>query len=259
LVSLKARDGRDPKELAAMDLEVHLADERLKKKYVSTMFDIMAPGYNFFTRVFSFGMDKNWKARLIEEGARRAVATPRLLDLACGTGDLGIALAGRTQATMTLGLDLSPVMLSEAARRIRANRDSLKLAACDMLRLCVADRSVDVVSIGYGIRNTGDVPNSLREIARVLRPGGVLLNLDFYKPAGSLWREVFLRYMWYSGCLCGWLFHREPMVYGYIAPSIRRFVTMPEFENALRAAGFTIEWKASHLGGAIGLHVARRL
>ncbi len=242
-----------------MDLDVHLNDERLKNKYVSTMFDIMAPGYNVFTRLFSLGMDKGWKRRLIEEGARRAPANPRLLDLACGTGDLGIALAGRTGAAVALGLDLSPVMLSEADARIRAHGGRLKLAACDMLRLCLADRSVDAVSIGYGIRNTGDVHGSLREIARVLRPGGILLNLDFYKPVGRLWREVFLRYLWYSGCASGWFFHREPMVYGYIAHSIRRFVTIPEFESALEAAGFAVEWRSANLGGAIGLHVARRL
>ena len=238
-----------------MDLDSHLADKRLKQKYVATMFDIMAPGYDSFTKIFSFGMDAAWKARLIEEGTRRAPATPRLLDLACGTGDLGIELAGRTRAGVALGLDLSPVMLGEAVRR----GSPLRLAACDMLRLCVADRSFDMVSIGYGIRNTGEVQGSLREIARVLRPGGLLLNLDFYKPVGKLWRETFLQYLWYSGRLSGWLWHREPLVYSYIAKSIRRFVTIPEFEAAVAFNGFKIEWRESHLGGAIGLHVARRI
>lgn len=238
-----------------MDLDAHLADERLKKKYVSTMFDILAPGYDSFTRVFSFGMDRAWKARLIDEGVRRALPNQRLLDLACGTGDLGIELAGRSRASLALGLDLSPVMLSEAAGR----GSPLRLAACDIMRLCVADRSFDIVSIGYGIRNTGDLHGSLQEIARVIRPGGILLNLDFYRPVGKLWREVFLRYMWHSGRLSGWLWHREPMVYSYIAQSIRRFVTIPEFESALAAHGFALEWRASHLGGAIGLHVARRI
>lgn len=259
LVRLRARDGRNPRELAAMDIDVHLDDKILKKKYVVTMFDILAPGYDAFTRLFSFGMDRGWKARLINEGVKRAVKAPRILDLACGTGDLGAELAQRTRGSLALGFDFSLRMLTEAARRFRNDRNALTLLACDMLELCVADSSIDVVSIGYGIRNTADVGQALREIARVLRPGGILLNLDFYKPVGRIWRELFLWYMWNAGRLAGWLWHREPIVYGYLAPSIRQYVTMPEFESALRAAGFQVEWRASRVGGGIGLHVARRL
>ena len=116
-----------------------------------------------------------------------------------------------------------------------------------------------MVSIGYGIRNTADFDQSLREIARVLKPGGILLNLDFYKPIGRIWRELFLWYMWNAGRLAGWLWHREPIVYGYLAPSIRRFMTLPEFETALKTSGFKIKWQASRLGGGIGIHVARRV
>jgi demethylmenaquinone methyltransferase/2-methoxy-6-polyprenyl-1,4-benzoquinol methylase len=242
-----------------MDLDVHLDDTVLKKKYVTTMFDILAPGYDSFTRLFSFGMDRRWKARLIDEGVRRAVKTPRIVDLACGTGDLGAELARRTSASLALGFDFSAQMLSEAARRFHNDPNSLTLVACDILDLCVAGESVDVISIGYGIRNTGDLGQSLREIARVLKPGGILLNLDFYKPVGRIWCSLFLWYMWNAGRLAGWLWHREPIVYGYLAPSIRRYVTIPEFENALQAAGFAVEWRVARLGGGIGLHVARRL
>ncbi len=242
-----------------MDLDVHLSDRNLKKKYVATMFDILAPGYDSFTRVYSFGMDRGWKERLIRQGVKRAPEHPRILDLACGTGDLGIELAGRTRASFTMGLDLSPQMLSEAAQRMRGGRDCMKLVAGDMGRLCVADESVDVVSIGYGLRNTPDARQALREVARVTRPNGILMNLDFYKPVGRLWREVFLNYMWHTGRACGWLWHREPIVYGYIAESIRRYLTLPEFEEALKETGFRIEWRSSSLGGGIGMHVARRL
>jgi demethylmenaquinone methyltransferase/2-methoxy-6-polyprenyl-1,4-benzoquinol methylase len=255
MAALKARDGRDPRELAAMDIDKHLGDRALKTRYVATMFDILAPGYDTFTRVFSFGMDRGWKRRLIDEAVRRAPKAPRILDLACGTGDLGRELAQRTSAPMTLGLDLSPVMLSEASRHAGA----MQLAACDMLRLCVPDESFEMVSVGYGIRNTPDARQALKEIARAIKPGGIFLNLDFYKPANRPWRELLLQYMWHAGSLAGWIWHREPIVYGYIAHSIRRFLTIAEFESALTAAGFAIEWRASRLGGGIGMHVARRL
>ena len=259
MVRFKARDGRDPKELAVLDMDSHLQDERLKQKYVSTMFDILAPGYDTFTRVFSFGMDRGWKQTLIREGVARAPKSPRILDLACGTGDLCADLAQRTQSPLALGFDLSPKMLLEAARRARhAPQLKLQFAVGNMLSLALPDASVDLVSIGYGIRNTHAAERTLREIARVLRPGGILLNLDFYRPTNALWRELYLGYMSVAGNAAGWLWHREPITYGYLAPSIRRFVTMPEFERLLGVTGFTLEWRKSHLIGALGLHVARR-
>jgi len=237
-----------------MNMDVHLKDERLKRKYVATMFDILAPGYDSFTRLFSFGMDKTWKDKLIAEGAKLAPKSPRILDLACGTGDLGTQLARRTASPLALGFDLSPQMLAVAHRRPH----QLHFAVCDMLQLAIPSQSVDIVSIGYGIRNTHEPHRALAEIARVLRPGGLLLNLDFYRPTNHLWRELYLRYLSVSGNLAGWLWHREPATYGYIAPSIRRYLTIPEFETALHSSGFTVKWRASHLNSGLGLHVAEK-
>ena len=150
-------------------------------------------------------------------------------------------------------------MLREASRRARQTPElKLQFAVGNMLTLALPDASVDVVSIGYGIRNTHEPDRALREIARVLRPGGLLLNLDFYRPTNAVWRELYLGYMKVAGNFAGWLWHREPITYGYIAPSIRRFVTMPAFEQALDRAEFSLEWRARFLFGALGLHVARR-
>ena len=257
MARLKARDGRDPRELAAMDINVHLNDKVLKRKYVATVFDVIAPGYNAFTRLFSFGRDGGWKDRLVTEGARRAAKRPIIVDLACGTGDLGTRLARRADARLAVGFDFSSQMLAEANACMRNTDADLMLVACDVLDLCLRENSVDVVSIGYGLRNTVDVRVALRECARVIRPGGILLNLDFYKPVGELWREIFLWYLWNAGRVAGWLWHREPLAYGYLAPSIRRYLTMAEFERELLRIGFEVEWRASRLGGGIGLHVAR--
>jgi ubiquinone/menaquinone biosynthesis methyltransferase len=241
-----------------MDLESHLADPASKTRYVRTMFDVVAPGYDRFVRAFSFGMDSGWKSALIRETARRLRVRPAILDLACGTGDLGIELGRLTQARFVVGLDLSSQMLAEARSRIRNEPEPFALVACDILATCLADSSVDVVTVGYGLRNTGDPRKALSEIARVLKPGGVLANLDFHRPVSRIWRELFLWYIRHAGRLGGWLWHREPATYGYIAPSIRRYLSIPEFEDALAAAGFEIEWRARPLGGAIAIHVARR-
>ena len=100
---------------------------------------------------------KTGKPDLVEEAVKRATQRPAILDLACGTGDFGVELARRMGANRALGLDLSPQMLVEARKRVEQEQSVLKLAACDMLSLCVNDKSVDVVSIGYGLRNTADV------------------------------------------------------------------------------------------------------
>jgi len=259
LLQWRARDGRNPQELAEMSADLRLEDRAFKERYVSTIFAILAPGYDTFTRLFSFGMDRSWKAQLIQEGARRIGELPCILDIGCGTGDLASALDERAGASLTLGLDCSLEMLREATRRLQDRDEHMRFVACDMLQLCVRDHSVDMVSIGYGLRNAADFSQALGEIARVLKPGGVLINLDFYRPVRRAWRELFLWYMWHAGRLAGWLWHREPMVYGYLAPSIRLYSTIPEFESALRSAGFQIEWRGSRLGGAVGLHVARRM
>ena len=256
---LRSRHGKNPEELGALDVETYLDDKTLKRKFVNTMFDILAPGYDAFTRIFSFGMDRRWKARLIEEGIQRAKETNTIVDLACGTGDFAFAITRHTESVLILGLDFSLPMLQEAQRRAQKQGVSISFSACDILQLGVRSKIADVVSIGYGLRNTSDVSKALSEIARIIKPGGVLINLDFYKPAGRLWRELFLWYMWQAGRVAGWIWHREPIVYGYLAPSIRRYLTIVEFEDALIGEGFKIEWRQSRLGGAVGLHVARKM
>ena len=151
---------------------------------------------------------------MVTEGARLAAKRPIIVDLACGTGDLGTRLARRADARLAVGFDFSAQMLTEANARLHNAAPGLTLVACDMLDLCLRDQSVDVVSVGYGLRNTVDVRVALRECARVIRPGGVLLNLDFYKPVGKVWRRRFFGTcgtlgVWQDGCGTG---NHLPMV-----------------------------------------------
>ncbi len=134
---LRARDGRNPQELAEMGVSLRLEDRAFKERYVTTLFDTLAPGYATFTRLFSFGMDRSWKAQLIQEGASRIGKLPCILDIGCGTGDLASALDECTGASLTLGLDSSLEMLREAARRSQNGEKYVRFVACDMQQLCV--------------------------------------------------------------------------------------------------------------------------
>lgn len=216
------------------------------------MFDIIASRYDEFTRVFSFGLDRRWKAQLLAELAPFVGEHTRALDLACGTGDLARALAER--GARVVGIDASPRMIEAAKQRdVRAGVDYI---VGDMTALEVPDASVDVVTAGYALRNVPDYKRALREIARVLRPGGRLLTLDFYRPENVVWRRAFLAYLSVAGNGIGWLWHREPVVYGYIASSIDHYVSITDFNSALIESGFTVERVYRRLNGGIAVHHA---
>lgn len=222
------------------------------------MFDEIAPRYDRFTRLFSFGMDAGWK-RLLVERIARATATPAAaLDLACGTGDLAFALAGRFPGATVRGLDASPRMIDLASRRAATSAERVAFEVGDMMRLPVADGSLDLVTAGYGFRNVPDHRHALAEVARVLRPGGILATLDFYRPALPVWRPLLLGYLRVAGDLVGWWWHREPKVYGYIAESIRHFTTVRGFTADCTAVGLEVTEVRTMLLGGIAIHVARR-
>lgn len=248
----------EPVRLRDLDLERHLREPSIKQRYVTALFDLLAPRYDRFTRWFSFGMDRVWKRDLLTAVrsalGRRAV----VLDVACGTGDLAHAVAAMDREARVLGVDRSCQMLRQARGRGRRVGSHGWLCLGDVMALPVRDASVDVVTVGYGLRNSPDVIAALHEIARVIRPGGYLFTLDFYLPDRWLWRHVFLRYLALAGGLYGWLWHREPVAYGYIAKSIEHFVTPAVFGQALSDTGFEVLWSRRRLLGGICLHGASK-
>lgn len=243
------------RRLRDLDLEDHLSDPARKQEYVTFLFDFIAPGYDLFTRVFSFGMDQGWKRTMLREIGVRASGVGLVVDLACGTGDLARGAASAVPGARVVGVDVSREMLREAVR-LQGQAARPTYAVGDILRLGLADGSVDAITMGYGLRNTPDLNAGLREIFRVLRPGGLLVNLDFYKPANALWRRIYLGYMKYAGAAAGWLWHREPVSYAYITPSIQHYVTAEEFSSSLVSHGFDLVRVHRRLGGGIAIHAA---
>ena len=248
-----------PQELAALDLEAFLRDPARKQSFVTPMFEHIAPRYDAFTRLFSFGMDAAWKRELMAWFAERAPARAVVLDVACGTGDLALSAAALRPHATVHGVDAAQGMIARAQERVpEDDRARLRFATGDLTRLPFADASVDVVLGGYALRNVPQYEQALGELNRVLRPGGVLLTLDFYRPAFAPWRALFLGYLQLSGSLVGWWWHRAPVIYNYIAHSIRHFVTADAFTQALERAGFTASRRRDHLLGGIALHEGTR-
>lgn len=258
------------RKLGSLDLEAHLRDPSRKQAFVTPMFDVIAPRYDDFTRLFSFGMDRRWKRDAVREIAAHArslgsLKPIRALDLASGTGDIAVAIARELPNALVTALDASPRMIDEAnARLARGGRDHdvqerVSARVGDMCALSVESASVDIAAAGYGIRNVPDATQAVREIARVLKPGGTLVTLDFYRPQFGPWRTLLLWYLSLAGNAVGWWWHRDPVVYGYIARSIDHFMSWQQFRSLLEREGFEVTRVKRYLGGGIALHIASRV
>jgi demethylmenaquinone methyltransferase/2-methoxy-6-polyprenyl-1,4-benzoquinol methylase len=215
---------------------------------VEAMFDRISPVYDPMNRLMTVGLDRRWR-RL----AARAVVTPgdRVLDACCGTGDL--ALEAERAGGRVTGLDFSERML-ERARRKSAGVEWVR---GDLLALPFADGSFDAATVGFGIRNVADLDAGLRELARVLRPGGRLGCLEITRPRGAL-RPFFS--LWFDGLvpLAGKLLPGGA-AYAYLPASVRRFPGPEDLGEALRGAGFgEIGWRLLG-GGIVALHAARKV
>ena len=233
-----------------MTLRATISTPEGKQRYVRRLFATIAPRYDFITRFLSYGQDRRWKERLIQ----RAALTPgdRVLDLACGTGDLLFAAASR--ARFAVGLDLTHRMLQLAAAR----RPGSPLVTGDMLALPFGPSRFDVVTIGYGLRNVPDIERAIAEIHRVLAEGGRMLSLDFDRPSNAFLRVVYLGYLTLVGSAVGLALHGDPDTYRYIPESIRVYPGAAGVARLLGHHGFTDIEVIPLLGGLMAIHVARK-
>ena len=127
------------------------------------------------------------------------------------------------------------------------------------MALPLADGAVAAATVAYGFRNVPEAGAALAEVARVVRPGGWLFDLDFFLPVSPAWRRVFRWYLRGAGRAVGAWWHRDPEAYGYIARSLDRWVTPPAFRSLLARSGFRVERVRPYLGGGICLHGAVRV
>jgi ubiquinone/menaquinone biosynthesis methyltransferase len=240
-------------------LRSEIATAEGKRRYVRRLFATIADRYDFITRFLSYGQDQRWKRRLIELAT--IGPTDRVLDLACGTGDI-VEMAART-TRFAVGLDVTLRMLQLASARFRGpqatarHRSRIQLVCGDMLALPFPSDSFDVVTIGYGLRNVPDLSLAVQEIRRVLAPRGRLVSLDFNRPGNPLVRAVYLFYLTLVGSTLGWVLHGDPDTYRYIPESIRNYPGARHVARLLEAHGFTDVRVIPVLGGLMSIHVAR--
>jgi demethylmenaquinone methyltransferase / 2-methoxy-6-polyprenyl-1,4-benzoquinol methylase len=223
-----------------------------KRRYVRSLFATIADRYDFITVALSWGQDQRWKRRLVRLASPHAGM--RALDLATGTGDIAFALT--LHGARTCGLDLTTRMI-ELARAKRARAGSPTAPAFlvgDILTLPFPDRSFDLVTAGYGLRNVNDLETAINEICRVLKPGGQILSLDFNRPANPLLRGAYLRYLSLVGGAFGWALHRDPDTYRYIPASIQNYPGAEAVRRLMEARGFARVDYHRVFGGLMAIH-----
>jgi len=209
---------------------------------VRAMFDRIAGVYDLMNTVMTAGLHHRWRAR----AADLAHVGPgtRALDVACGTGDLAIELASR--GGDVVGSDFSPGMLDRA----RVKAPGLTWEVADAMALPYADGEFDAATVGFGARNFGDLDQGLREMVRVVRPGGRVVILEITTPQKPPLSTFFA--LWFDRIVP--LLGRFDEAYTYLPASVRRFPGPPQLAGALVAAGCRdVGWILT-AGGIIALH-----
>jgi demethylmenaquinone methyltransferase/2-methoxy-6-polyprenyl-1,4-benzoquinol methylase len=217
------------------------------------MFDQVAPRYDARNRLFSLKRDHAWRRRAAQRTALRRGGTA--LDLCTGTGKLAHELLPYVHpGGRVVGVDFSPAML-ELARRLEPN---VEFRLGDVSQLAEPDRSVDAVTIGFGLRNLVDREVALREMHRVLRPHGRLVILEFAPPPRGLLMSAYRLYLRrVMPAVTGFRDPQEGAAYRYLAESVEGFLPPNELTNLLQRLGFSVSLERMTFG-IVAIHCATR-
>ena len=225
---------------------------------IAGMFDAIARRYDTLNHLLSAGLDRRWRRRAVQELA--LTGRERVLDMCTGTGDLAIeaATSAGGGAADVLGIDFSAEMLRHAVAKIRRGSLSsrIHLARGDATAIPLADESMDVAMVAFGIRNVLDPAKACAEFHRVQCPGGRVAVLEFGAPRIPGIRTAYLWYFKYVLPRVGGLISKHRDAYSYLPLSVMDFPSGDAFESMLRAAGFS--WVRSHplTFGIVYLYVA---
>lgn len=223
------------------------------------MFSDIAPTYDALNRLMSFGADQRWRAQAaaaaLPEGASPS-GDLRVLDVACGTGDLTFALKRRRPQAQVVGADFTPAMLDIARAKAEKRGLDVTFLTADGTDLPFADGTFDAVTIAYGLRNFADADAGLREFRRVLKPGGRVVVLEFPPPPQGLFGGLFRFYFRQLLPRIGGLVSGQRGAYAYLPESVLSFLSPQALERHLTDAGFTAVTHKLQTFGVSALHVA---
>lgn len=201
-----------------------------KKESIRAMFDSIAPTYDKLNHLLSLNIDKIWRKRAVERIIENR--PQKVLDIACGTGDSTIALA-KAGVPVVIGLDISEGMLKVAEEKVADLGYDIRFQVGDALNIPFESDSVDGVMIAFGVRNFEDREGSLKEILRVLKPGGKLLILELSVPQSKVLEFFYKLYFLHILPFIGKLLSGDKSAYTYLPHSVLNFPKPAEFMQTM--------------------------
>ncbi len=227
-----------------------------EKETVKNLFDDIAPRYDLLNHLLSLNIDKSWRRRAVRE---LEAGQEELLDVACGTGDFAIA-AVRTGVKRVTGIDISAGMVDIGKRKVEAlglsGRIALEIGDSEQMRF--PDNAFDAVTVAFGVRNFEHLEQGLREMCRVLRPGGKVVILEFSMPDRFPMKQL---YTLYFRCILplfgGWISGNRG-AYVYLPESVMRFPQGKAFLDIMGRSGFVRTARRKLTGGIASLYTGEK-
>ncbi|MDT7810019.1 MAG: demethylmenaquinone methyltransferase / 2-methoxy-6-polyprenyl,4-benzoquinol methylase [Acidobacteriota bacterium] len=221
------------------------------------MFSGIAGRYDLLNHLLSGNVDKRWRRLVARTLQPVLVEGSRVLDVACGTGDLSLVLDDAGEAQV-VGLDFCRPMLEIARRKAEADSRAVPFVEGDALRLPFADETFDAVTIAFGLRNLAGVADGLVELRRILRPGGRVAVLEFSTPVVPGFRALFRFYFTRVLPRIGGLVSGSRGAYEYLPDSVSKFPDQKRLAELMRKAGFESVSYRNLTGGIAALHTGTR-
>jgi demethylmenaquinone methyltransferase/2-methoxy-6-polyprenyl-1,4-benzoquinol methylase len=213
--------------------------EQDQKAKIGAMFDDIAGRYDFLNHLLSFGVDRIWRKKAIK-AISETHKNSKIIDIACGTGDLSIA-ALKLDPEYVKGIDISQKMIDLGREKIIKSgiSDRIELIKGDSEKICFNDNSFDVAMTAFGVRNFSEPMKGLAEMKRVIRKGGLIMILEFSKPSGFLFRQIYSFYFLKILPYIGKLFSNNRQAYSYLPSSVMQFPDSQQFMDIMKRAGLS--------------------
>ena len=229
--------------------------DQSKEKRVLEVFESISQKYDFMNSIISFRRHKAWRKDTMER--MNVQPGQSALDVCCGTGDWTIALAGAVGPDgRVYGLDFSPNMLKIAGAKVEARSlGQVELVRGNAMELPFAGDTFDHVTIGFGLRNVPDYMQVLREMRRVVKPGGKVVCLETSQPTIPVYRQFYHIYFRYIMPVLGRILARSYKEYSWLQESTREFPGRRELAEMFRAAGLVNVEVRSYTGGVAAMHL----
>ncbi|MDT0649681.1 bifunctional demethylmenaquinone methyltransferase/2-methoxy-6-polyprenyl-1,4-benzoquinol methylase UbiE [Autumnicola edwardsiae] len=230
---------------------------RLRKKQVEEMFDNISGNYDGLNRIISLGTDEKWRRKVV--ALVKAQNPESILDIATGTGDLAIKM-GDSGADKIVGLDLSEGMLDVGRKKISKKKleGKIEMIQGDSEALPFEDNSFDAVTVAFGVRNFENLEKGLKEIFRVLKPGGIFVVLETSVPTKFPFKQGYKVYSSLVLPLVGKIFSKDQDAYSYLSKSAASFPYGKAFNNILKKSGFTNIQDQPQTFGVATIYVASK-